>query len=457
MRKLVFVPCLVAVGCSAPPEAPPSAHSDLLAGSWVATVVEHPEAFAALTGGPDRPGWIALHSNDLERAAAAFAVDGPSAQVGRARALLEISLLYDDLARSGDQVWLNTFATWSEKSSIPVGSALTYVAGLAAREQGDAEVSTAWLKLSEASRDEEVARAAAVLAQTPLGAPAVGADLPALLVRYNAHLAARESGDVGALLTEATQPLVQEDELRPDGTTLHRAFYDPEILKTLAIAYRLQAGAALGGGDPMTALASLPAGADPLAGVIFSPVLRADELPSELSRAAEAPGTLGASSAALAALGLEPQLPPTDDGDWARDQVHRLDDGLDAWKAQAREAAGPDGQALLDDLRLVEVLRSRLLLAFARAAMAAQHPWQAKTFAQLALDADESRAITPVNHPALQAILIEAQLRTGHTREALDCIQPLLSAHPALTGLDEVLGDLAILQGLDRYGDSKEN
>jgi hypothetical protein len=57
----------------------------------------------------------------------------------------------------------------------------------------------------------------------------------------------------------------------------------------------------------------------------------------------------------------------------------------------------------------------------------------------------------------LQAILIEAQLRTGHTREALDCIQPLLAAYPAATGLNEVLGDLAILQGLDRYGDSKEN
>jgi hypothetical protein len=464
-NPLLAVGVLVAggglVGCSAPTVAPPAASGAPLAGSWLAQVVEHPETFAALTGGPDRPGWIALHGNDLAGAADAFAVAGlnagPNARVGRARALLDLSQLYLDLARSGDQAWLTTFATWSERSTIPAGSALTYVAGLAARDQGDAEVSSAWFKLSETARDPAVAQASAALVQTSPGAPVTGDELPALLVRHNAHVAARDSGVIDGLLAEAALPLVQEDELRSDGTTLHREFYDPEILRTLSVAYWKQAQEVMGGGHPLQALITLPDGADPMAALLFGPVLHAEEWSSEVSRHTETPGMLGASSAALAALGLDTELPPTDEPDWARDQVHRLDAVLDAWETQVRASASPDGLALLDDLRLVDVLRSRLLLALARNAIGSHHPWQAKTFAQLALDAENSRAITPVNHPALQAILIEAQLQTGHTREALDCIQPMLAAYPAATGLDEVLGDLAILQGLDRYGDSKEN
>ena len=202
-----------------------------------------------------------------------------------------------------------------------------------------------------------------------------------------------------------------------------------------------------------------PAGdeADPLAAVVFSSVLSREALESETGRAAEAPGTLGASGTALASLGLEPALPATDDPDWARGQVHLLDASFDAWAAGERGSAGPDGLALLDDLQLLRVFRSRVLLALARKALIADHPWQAATFAQLALDAENARSVTPVNHPGLQAVLIHAQLQTGRTREALDALQPLVALYPALTGLDEVLGDLAILQGLDRYGDSKEN
>jgi hypothetical protein len=454
----VLIPAVLALlaGCSTPEPTPsPATPSPVLDGSWVDAVVDSPERFATLTSSPARAGWIALHSNDFGAAVDGFSGDEPDAALGRGRALWELAQLHHGFADAGDLAWERSFATWSEKSAIPTGSALSYVAGLAALEQGDVEVAGAWFQLCAAARDPMVAQAAELIAAVHPGQPVEGADLPPLVQRYNMHVQARTSGDIGALLAVADQPLVSELEERPDGSQLARAFYDPQLLRTLAVAYQAQATQALGGVAPLEAMGQAPA--DSLAPVLFGPVVAGDQLAPEASRAAEAPRTLGASGPALASLGLDSELSTADDADWARGQVRLLDTGLDAWAAQAREAASPDGLALLDDLQLVRIYRSRVLLALGRKALLADHPWQALAFAQLALDLESSRGITHVNHPGLQAIIIEAQLRTGHTREALDAIQPLLDAYPALTGLDEVLGDLAILQGLDRYGDSKEN
>jgi len=427
----------------------------VLDGSWVDQVVEQPERFATLTSGPSRTGWIALHSNDLSGAAQAFTADDADTVMGHTRALWELAQLYHALADAGDLAWERSFATWSEKSAIPTGSALGYVAGLAALEQGDVEVAGAWFRLCATARDPQVAEAAGLVASVVPGTPIPGDELPPLAQRYNLHVQIRDSGDLAPLGLSIDQPLVTELEPRPDGSELERSFYDPQLLRTMAIAYERQAAAAAGSDDPLSALAQAPT--DSLSALIFGPVVSHAELAAEVSRAAEAPRTLGASGTALAALGLEPDLPAADDADWARAQVRQLDAALDAWSASAREGASPDALALLDDLQLVRIFRSRVLLALGRKALLADHPWQALAFAQLALDLESSRGINHVNHPGLRAIIIEAQLRTGHTREALDAIQPLLGAYPASTGLDEVLGDLAILQGLDRYGDSKEN
>jgi hypothetical protein len=453
-----FIPAALVLlaGCSTPEPTPtPANNSAVLDGSWVDAVVDSPERFATLTSSPSRAGWIALHSNDLAGAVAGFDGEDPDAVLGRGRALWELAQLYHGFADAGDLAWERSFATWSEKSAIPTGSALSYVAGLAALEQGDAEVAGAWFQLCAAARDPLVAQAAELIASVPIGQPVQGEALPPLVERYNLHVKARTTGELGTLLPGADQPLITELEERPDGSQLARAFYDPQLLRTVAIGYQVQATQALGGVEPLEALAQAPS--DSLAPVLFGPVFAGDQLAPEASRAAEVPRTLGASSAALASLGLDSELPANDDADWARGQVRLLDTALDAWAARAREEASPDGVALLDDLQLVRIFRSRVLLALGRKALLAQHPWQALSFAQLALDLESSRGINHVNHPGLQAIIIEAQLRTGHTREALDAIQPLLEAYPTLTGLDEVLGDLAILQGLDRYGDSKEN
>jgi hypothetical protein len=105
----------------------------------------------------------------------------------------------------------------------------------------------------------------------------------------------------------------------------------------------------------------------------------------------------------------------------------------------------------------VQQYQSRVLLAWARQALDQNRPHEALAFAQIAIDVERSREITPVNAPGIFAVLAEADLRTGRTRESLDALEVLSSRFPEVEGLDETIGDLAILQGLDRHGDSKEN
>ncbi len=451
-------PALLAllIGCSTQaPEPELGTTAAVLDGSWVDLVIDHPERFASLTAEPGRAGWSALYSNRLADAASSLEGDAMDSKLGRGRALWELSQLHHGFADAAELAWERSFATWSEKSSLPSGSALPCVAGIAALEQGEPQVALAWFRICTGATDPMVVQAADLFIEATPGQPIQGDELPPLIQRYNLHLELRDSGEIQQLLPAAHQPLLTELERRPDGSTLERRFYDPQLLRTLAIGYGLQAEAAFGGEDPLAALAAAPP--DTLAAVLFGPVFSGDSVAAEVAQANETPRTLGASSAALEALGLAPALSETDDVDWARNQVRLFDRALDAWSAQARLSASDDGLALLDELQVVRVYRSRVLLALGRKALLADHPWQALAFAQLALDVESSRGVNHVNHPGLQAIIIEAQLRTGHTREALDAIQPLLEAYPALTGLDEVLGDLAILQGLDRYGDSKEN
>ena len=85
------------------------------------------------------------------------------------------------------------------------------------------------------------------------------------------------------------------------------------------------------------------------------------------------------------------------------------------------------------------------------------HPKQAVVLVQYAMDLNAPRTLGPVNGPTHFAVLAQAHLESGHTREALDALEVLARSYPEAVGADEILGDLAILEGLDRQGDSKEN
>jgi hypothetical protein len=103
------------------------------------------------------------------------------------------------------------------------------------------------------------------------------------------------------------------------------------------------------------------------------------------------------------------------------------------------------------------VYRSQVLLAWARHALSNEKPAQALAYAQMAMDVEHGREIGPRNRSGLFAVTAEAHLKTGHTREALDALQILSEHYPSVEGIDETTGDLAILQGFGRQGDSKEN
>jgi hypothetical protein len=144
------------------------------------------------------------------------------------------------------------------------------------------------------------------------------------------------------------------------------------------------------------------------------------------------------------------------DGDACREQVRHLDADLDGWRTSTGLAASAEGRQLLDELRLVPGLRARLLTDLAIAALRAQRPGCALAYGQLAIDYESPREIGAVNSPTLFAVVASAQLHHGRTREALDTLEALRNDWPELAGLDETLGTLVVLEGMDRSGDSRE-
>lgn len=155
-----------------------------------------------------------------------------------------------------------------------------------------------------------------------------------------------------------------------------------------------------------------------------------------------------------AALGTRPD---TDDVEACRAFTVGIDTRLDAWSARLNETASPDGKALLQDLQLVQVGRSRTLTALAVDAVEHHRNSCAAFYAEQALDQASSRQISPVNTPTVFAVLAVANVETGHVREALDALSPLRGAFPESIGVIETIGDLAVQQGLERTGLSREN
>jgi hypothetical protein len=409
----VSLALLLGMACTGQPEVPAS--QSPLDGSWLATVVDEPAQFTQLVEA-DRMGWIALHSNDLGKAS------GSSEPVSQ-RALSQLSGLHGELAHLDEAAWAATMATWRERGQLPEGSAIGWFAGLAALESGDDQAVQIWLQHAAVAHDERVrAAAAALAARANLDEPLPDALGNPLMERFNAHLSARVSGQVEGLLAERG-PLWTEAAGKHE-----RSFHDPQLQATLSQA---RAPKAL----PSTGLEAL----------IWTGCL---------SEAALALG--GCAEDTLLQL-TRLELGGEDDTERAREAVRALDGVLDAWVHDRMDSASDDGQALLRDLRLAPRFRAEVLLGLARTALDEGRPHQALTLVQLAQDLETPRDIGPVNRPSLFAVMARAQLATGHTREALDALQTLTEAYPEATGTDEIVGDLAILQGLDRQGDSKEN
>jgi hypothetical protein len=423
---------LLLFACASDPA--PAPVDTALAGGWPALAASDPAALGALFD-PQREGWIALHAGDWE--AAAIRLEGAP----RARALRHLAAVEGDLARLSALVWERTLSRWADQVGISTGSALPAVAALSRADAGDAAGAAAWLQRGGGYTDPDVTALASALASERAAldpAAALPSGVPGSLGGCVGRHQAVRSAAVDPGSSPELDALCPEGVLVREAATDHeRVFYDPLVSHTRALVHTKQA-------DAITATES----AAPLPRLLFT---AAWTLPDAEARAGG--DALGPT---LTALGLPWPPGPDDEVEPAREWVRALDARLDAWEAEQVAAATPEGQALYRDLQLVPVYRSRLLVEQTRRALQDGRPHQALAIAQRALDVEHARSVGPINPPELFALLAEANLRTGRTREAKDALAVLLPGWPWLRGLDETLGDLAVLEGIGRGGDSKE-
>lgn len=290
---------------------------------------------------------------------------------------------------------------------------------------------SAWSRLSERWQSRGLSNAALVhefflagswvAADGPADASVLGSG--AGKERWALHAQVRAGTlDASALLPLATQPVVTENV---EGTERHH--YDPWIFATLAI---VEANASQANPARETSLFS---------GHLVSD--KGSENPKQLPVRRE-PADHGEAAVA--------------DADACRDMIRSMDGELSAWEAQLSGSASPEGRALLDDLRLVDATRSRALVSLAIDAANEKRPGCALALTQLALDHESPRAISPVNSPTLFAVTAQSLLALGRSREALDAVEVLAPHYPAVAALDETIGTLVVLDGLDRRGESRE-
>ncbi len=388
-------------------EESPSGPVSPLDRSWMAEVARDPAAFSAVVD-TDRDAWIALQRNDWKTAL-------PSASEAGVRARRGLAGFHGVLAQLETAAVARLDEAWQANGGPPAESDWALLAHASAVQGGDpARIAATEGRLTAGQRS----------LATSLSSPGPSETHP-LLARKRVHDAVlAPGGDVSALVGVLEVPTLAE---RAGGA--ERELWDPWAHHTLSAWY-------LGHPKPIT----------PEGGYIPG------DLSDRLFSASVIAGVHANST--LAVLGIPPT--PTDDAQACREAVRAFDSQLDAWSTSVAATLSDDGRALLTDLRLVSVARARVLETLAVDSLAAA-PNCALAYALLAQDHADSRAINAVNSPTLFAILASAQLATGHTREALDALEPLTAAFPEIHGLDETVGDLAILQGIHRTGDSREN
>ena len=111
MRPLLPLLLGLLAACGGGPEQAPVGPPNPLDDSWLARVVDEPTRFSQLVD-EARQGWAAFHRCDFDTAAADFEGKASSMRLGRARAEWELSLFYEDLARTEALIWERTLQSW---------------------------------------------------------------------------------------------------------------------------------------------------------------------------------------------------------------------------------------------------------------------------------------------------------------------------------------------------------
>ena len=406
---------------------------------WISEVVLDPAAFGTLTQGASRDGWIALHAHDYRGSIRAFA----DQEDARARGEFALALFYDDLSAASGVAHDQLFTEWQARTTLPEGNDVVLLASLASYcSDGDTTVS--WAQKITDGPGLPIARAL-MQGRSPFDVSSADPFGRRLAVHQRAR---NESPDETPLLELSAEPVVTRDE-----GDFVRKFWDPCLHRTLS-EYWLRASVMSLRGSSWRAIDRWAADDVGLAGRVFAAWPSADDLKSE-AQTAEAPGLVGSRTPLLRKLGVGTEAVTGDTAQQAQEEVRVLDAGLDGWRKQLREGATDDGRALLEDLGLVDRFRQEWLVTRARLALRNDRPQLALTFLDLAHD--PSAELGVANSPSLFALLARAQLQVGRTREALIALQKLEAFAPEVLGLREVVGDLAVLRGLDRVGVGRES
>lgn len=416
------------LGCGGEPAADVATGSASL--GWIGTVATDADTFSTLMESSGREGWVALHAHDDARATATFGAD----PVLRSRPAWKVATLEADLAGLSATAHHALFTAWAERGTLPPGGA-AIAAWSAWCSEGDP---APWF--AKVAEDAPGADLVALLKVAPEDWPE--ADSPATR-RLAAHHAALHTDPTAGWDAPEEPVLTVEGEIP-------RTWFDPCFH---AVATKHAESVATGGkGFPAIARSWAEPEGDGLPGVLFAPWLTASDLKADLDEGV-APATWGARS--VGHLDQPVGLPgDTDDAQAAREHSRLVADALTERARALEQSADENGRALLIELRLAEQWRQQWHLAQARRALEADRPRQALAYADLGIDF--SNGAGPFNPPALFAVRAHALLRQGRTREALDALHAL-DAHRGVRQLAEVVGDLAVLEGLDRAGDSKEN
>ncbi len=145
--------------------------------------------------------------------------------------------------------------------------------------------------------------------------------------------------------------------------------------------------------------------------------------------------------------------------DASAEALAAVDARLKSWEA-ALLADAPPGARLADELALFAGHRSRQRAAHIAAGLVHRDPplppLDALALLRGGIDAAAGERVGPTNPPLLLALLAEARLRTGRTREALDALHGMRDAWIDMDPLIELAGDYHVAAGLGRDGDSKE-
>jgi hypothetical protein len=447
----------VSVGCGGGAPAAPTL-------GWLDRLADRPDELGALFEATPRDAWIAWHEH---RYADAWSALGATSSVAASRAALDEALVHHDLAAVTREATLSLVDGWR---ALPPDSHARLVA---------------WLAAPPEARPARAAELPEAVRAWTAGGPAPAWLAPVVQRWIDAERPL--TGDAGGSAFdlrwsgEPTRALAEPMLVDADG---HR-WWDP--MSEAALAEGWAARARTGPpDDPWNQ------GGDGLAAWLFSPWLDAGDLAVAVAsaRAACAPiAPLTRADACEAAVLLsanpapdrispfvDPAVPPpsTTPSATAGGAVSTSTGGVrpeDAARAEARRVqqrgarealsrwtlalADRPGAAVVTDLQLADRLRQRWAVDRARAELDAGHCAAAQALLEPAMDVT-SRGVGPSNAPSLFAVLARARLMCGRSREALDALRVLADARPHARAAYEVVADLAVLRGIHRAGDSRE-